>query len=63
MTALDSNGTATDALPRHIVAGSGIPTVVIGSSIYYPRTFSPRLRESLRMAFIDLPLLGWLACT
>lgn len=39
---------------RYVVEGSGTPTLVIGSAIYYPRTFSRRLRESLRMAFIDV---------
>lgn len=39
---------------RYVIEGSGIPTLVIGSAIYYPRTFSRRLREALCMAFIDV---------
>ena len=39
---------------RYCVEGSGRPALVIGSSIYYPRTFSARLRESLRLAFVDV---------
>lgn len=39
---------------RYVVEGSGTPALVIGSSIYYPRTFSKRLRKSLRMAFLDV---------
>lgn len=39
---------------RYVVEGSGMPALVIGSSIYYPRTFSQRLRKVLRMAFIDV---------
>jgi proline iminopeptidase len=35
------------------VEGEGRPTLVIGSSIYYPRTFSPALRRSLKLAFVD----------
>ena len=41
-------------LLRYVVEGSGTPTLVIGSAIYYPRTFSQRLRASLRMAFLDV---------
>lgn len=35
------------------VEGAGRPALVIGSSVYYPRTFSPALRRSLRLAFVD----------
>ena len=41
------------AILRYVVEGSGIPTLVIGSAIYYPRTFSLQLRQSLRLAFVD----------
>lgn len=37
----------------YVVEGAGTPTLVIGSSVYYPRVFSARLRERLRMAFVD----------
>ena len=42
------------AVLRYVVEGSGIPALVIGSAIYYPRTFSRRLRETLCMAFVDV---------
>lgn len=35
------------------VEGAGRPALVIGSAAYYPRTFSPNLRRSLRLAFVD----------
>lgn len=35
------------------VEGEGYPTLVVGSSLYYARTFSPHLRTRLRMAFTD----------
>ena len=38
---------------RYRIEGSGTPTIVIGSSIYYPRAFSPELRKSLRLVFLD----------
>lgn len=38
---------------RYCVEGSGLPAIVIGSSIFYPRSFSENLRKHLRMAFID----------
>jgi proline iminopeptidase len=39
---------------RYLVEGQGVPVLVVGSSIYYPRTFSTRLRQSCRVAFTDL---------
>ncbi|QKT03473.1 alpha/beta hydrolase [Ectothiorhodospiraceae bacterium 2226] len=35
------------------IEGSGLPTLVLGSSVYYPRTFAADLRAKLRMAFVD----------
>ncbi|GAA0569726.1 alpha/beta hydrolase [Caenispirillum bisanense] len=35
------------------VEGQGVPTLVIGSAVYYPRTFSADLRRHLRLAFVD----------
>jgi proline iminopeptidase len=35
------------------IEGTGTPAIVIGSSIYYPRTFSQNLRHHLRLIFID----------
>lgn len=42
------------AILRYTCEGSGLSTLVIGSSIFYPRTFSHRLRERLRLAFMDV---------
>ncbi len=38
---------------QYRIEGEGIPTLVIGSSIYYSRTFSQNLRNHLRLVFID----------
>lgn len=38
---------------NYSIEGKGIPTLVIGSSIYYPRTFSENLRQPLQLIFID----------
>lgn len=38
---------------HYTIEGDGQPVIVVGSSIYYARTFSKELRASLRMAFID----------
>jgi proline iminopeptidase len=38
---------------RYQIEGSGTPTIVIGSSWYYPRAFSENLRSHLRMVFVD----------
>jgi proline iminopeptidase len=35
------------------IEGSGRPALVIGSHVYYPRTFSGNLRRHLRLAFVD----------
>ncbi len=35
------------------IEGSGAPALVIGSSIYYPRTFSAALRQELQLIFLD----------
>ena len=37
-----------------VAEGKGKPCLVIGSSIYYPRTFSVQLRDSLRFYFVDM---------
>lgn len=36
------------------VEGRGMPVMVIGSAIYYPRTFSSRFKASYRIAYSDL---------
>jgi proline iminopeptidase len=38
---------------RYQVEGEGIPAIVIGSSIYYPRTFSQNLRKTFQFIFLD----------
>ncbi|MCB5175312.1 alpha/beta hydrolase [Microvirga lenta] len=35
------------------IEGEGPPAIVIGSAVYYPRTFSERLRQSLKLVFVD----------
>ena len=39
----------------YIVEGAGIPLLVVGSSLYYPRTFSRKLRQSCSLICLDLP--------
>jgi proline iminopeptidase len=38
---------------NYYIDGIGIPAIVIGSSIYYPRTFSTNLRSKMRLIFMD----------
>ncbi len=38
---------------QYLVEGDGRPTIVVGSSMYYARTFSKNLRTKLQIAFID----------
>ena len=35
------------------IEGAGIPCIVIGSSIYHSRTFSRKLRDHLKLIFMD----------
>ncbi len=37
----------------YVIEGEGEPAIVIGSSIYYPRTFSKNLRKHLKLIFLD----------
>lgn len=37
----------------YVIEGRGPTALVIGSARYYPRTFSQRLREHLRLVFVD----------
>ncbi len=39
---------------NYVIEGEGKPCLVIGSSIYYPKTFSPALRNHLKMYFVDM---------
>ncbi len=38
---------------RYRIEGEGPDVLVLGSSIYYPRSFSQKLRKSLRLHFVD----------
>lgn len=38
---------------RYLIDGKGPDVLVIGSSVYYPRSFSQNLRKSLRLHFVD----------
>lgn len=42
-----------DASLPYLTEGRGIPAIVIGSSIYYPRIFSQELRNHLQLMFLD----------
>lgn len=35
------------------IEGEGTPVIIIGSAIYYPRTFSLNLKKKLQMIFMD----------
>jgi len=50
MGAVDVKGTTL----RYLCEGSGLPALVIGSAFYYPRVFSPQLRKSLRLIYMDV---------
>lgn len=39
---------------HYVAEGEGTPCVVIGSSVYYPRTFSLALKKRFRFYFVDL---------
>ncbi|WP_245795258.1 alpha/beta fold hydrolase [Thioalkalivibrio denitrificans] len=39
---------------RYVIEGSGTDVLVLGSSVYYPRTFSAALRGEVRLVFMDL---------
>jgi proline iminopeptidase len=38
---------------RYLIEGKGPDALVIGSSLYYPRSFSQNLRKALRLHFVD----------
>ncbi len=51
----DSNYVEVDGSKlRYIVKGEGLSCLVIGSSIYYPKTFSKELENQLKMYFVDM---------
>lgn len=39
---------------NYVIEGKGKPCLVIGSSIYYPRTFSDEISKQLKMYFVDM---------
>lgn len=41
------------AILHYLIEGTGVPTLVLGSATYYPRTFSSELRANMRLAFSD----------
>lgn len=38
---------------KYLTEGNGPDTMIIGSSVYYPRSFSQNLRKALRLHFVD----------
>ena len=48
--AIEVNGSKLD----YVVQGRGPNCLIIGSSVYYPKTFSEKLRKKLRLIFVDL---------
>lgn len=51
----DAGSISVPGAKLHWVAeGKGTPCVVIGSSVYYPRTFSAELKKRFRFYFVDL---------
>lgn len=38
---------------NYSIEGTGIPTIVIGSSLFYPRVFSQEIRNKLQLIFVD----------
>ena len=39
---------------QYIIKGEGMPCLVIGSSVYYPKTFSTKLYNHLKFYFVDM---------
>lgn len=39
---------------NYVTEGRGTPCLVIGSSVYYPKTFSDSLRQALKLYFVDM---------
>jgi proline iminopeptidase len=54
MSGADTGSVVAGAFNLHYrIEGTGTPTIVIGSSVYYPRIFSQNLRSHLRLVFLD----------
>ena len=47
---VEVDGTKLD----YVAEGKGMPCLVIGSSIYYPRTFAKLLRDHFQLYFVDM---------
>jgi proline iminopeptidase len=54
LNSLTGTVSVNGAILTYLVEGSGTPVMVIGSAIYYPRTFSSGFRTSCRVACTDL---------
>ena len=39
---------------KYVVKGKGTPCLVIGSSVYYPKTFSEELHKHLKIYYVDM---------
>jgi proline iminopeptidase len=38
---------------NYLIEGKGIPVLVIGSSVYYPRVFSAEIKKHLQLIHVD----------
>lgn len=54
LDSLNGNVHIDGASLAYLVEGSGPALMVIGSAVYYPRTFSPRFKASYRVGYADL---------
>jgi len=54
MNSLFGNISVEGANLAYLVEGSGTPVMVIGSSAYYPKTFSSNFKGSYRLAYADM---------
>lgn len=54
LSSLKGSTRVNGAVLRYTIEGKGVPVLVIGSAIYYPRTFSQQLREGCRLGFMDV---------
>lgn len=53
-SSLQGSTRVNGAVLRYTVEGRGVPVLVIGSAVYYPRTFSRQLRDVCRLGFMDV---------
>lgn len=52
-----------DAVLHYVCEGTGEPVLILGSSIYYPRTFADSMRNSCRLICADLRHFSDAGCT